>query len=196
LAAIIAKLANNLDLPITVKLRTGFDHCDLKEIASIARSCEKSGAAALFIHGRTKGQGYSGEPDYRAVKEIKSAVDIPVYGSGSIFSKELADRMFKETGCDGVLVARGALGNPWIFKQLQGPFEVSLIERIRVLKKHLSYIDQYCEAKPRSKIGIMRKVALWYLKGFPNSARIRAKIGRAADQEHLLKIIDQEVGLP
>ena len=115
---IIKKLSSNLNLPITVKLRIGYDRTDNKNIADIAASCEHNGASAIFVHGRTRTQGYSGPVDYSAIRSVKNAVSVPVFGSGNIFTPEQAKEMMEGTGCDGIIVARGSFGNPWIFKNI------------------------------------------------------------------------------
>jgi len=163
----------------------------------MAKHCETLGVAAIFVHGRLAIQGYSGDVDYEAIKKIKEALSVPVFGSGNIFSPELAKRMFDETACDGILVARGALGNPWIFKQIEeylnsglAGIDVPLEEKKRILKKHLSYIDRYKAIRAQGKIGLMRKAAIWYLKSIPKAARVREKITAAKNYEDLLGLID------
>ncbi|MDD4178669.1 MAG: tRNA dihydrouridine synthase DusB [Candidatus Margulisbacteria bacterium] len=189
---IVKTLASKLDLPITVKLRIGYNHVDLKEVTTIAKNCEKNGAAALFVHGRTRSQLYAGEINYEAIKAIKHAVKVPVFGSGNIFSPEMAKKMFDLTDCDGITVARGAFGNPWIFKQIEKgeAFPVSLAEKLKVLKKHLSYIEKYKVTRSGYKVGFMRKIAIWYLKGFPEAAKIRAEVTRLETYEKIIALID------
>jgi len=196
LYAIINKLATNLDLPVTVKLRVGYDKIDLKEIVSIAKNCEKSGAQALFVHGRTRNQFYSGEVDYQSIKAIKHAVKIPVFGSGNVFSPMMAKKMFDETDCDGILVARGSFGNPWIFKDIEDfiktgkkPKEITFEERVKILKRHLSYAEKY-RIKTYGKSGFMRKIVIWYMKGFRHAAKIRGDVAYAHSYEDLLRLVD------
>ena len=198
LAHIIQTLAASLAVPITVKLRVGFNTSDLPALLDLAKLCEASGAAALFVHGRTRVQAYTGDIDYGAIRAIKHAVTIPVFGSGNIFTPQLAQHMFAETDCDGILVARGAFGNPWIFRTIeqylqQGimPSEEDLVVKKTALKKHLAYIAQYKDCTRSGKIGFMRKVTIWYLKGFPLAARIRGQVGAIPDYETLLQFIEQ-----
>lgn len=194
---IIEALATNLSLPITVKLRIGYNKVMVEEIVSVARGCEKSGAAALFVHGRTWKQGYSGRVNYEAIRAIKENVNVPVLGSGDILTPELAKEMFDQTSCDGVLVARGAIGNPWIFKRIEkflkdgklGP-EVSLDEKKTMLKKHLSYMDKFKESRPTNKMGLMRKVALMYLSSFPNASEVRKRVTPCKSYQELLGVIE------
>ncbi len=194
---IIGKLTSSLLVPVTVKIRLGHHNETLQDIIGLAKRCEDTGASALFVHGRTRLQQYSGEIDYGAIQAIKESVRIPVFGSGNILSPDGAKKMFDLTGCDGILVARGALGNPWIFKGIEsrlaggeGVLGPSLADRKDVLKRHLSYIDRHNDCSPTVKVGIMRKVSLWYLKSFMNARRIREKICVVNSYEKMLKFID------
>ena len=193
----LKKLSSSLKIPITVKIRTGYHKKDIEIIADIARRCEASGAAAVFVHGRTRAQGYAGAIDYESIKSIKQSINVPVFGTGNVFTPELAKKMFDETGCDGILVARGAFGNPWIFSNIETYLQTgetspgpSLAVKKKVLKKHLGYIDKYRDSKPPFRIGFMRKVAIWYLKGFPYAAKVRDQISRVKSYAELLKLID------
>ena len=193
----ISSFASKLPVPITVKLRTGYLKPDIDNIVNIAKNCQKNGASAIFLHGRTQKQGYSGEIDYAAIKAVKHAVKIPVFGSGNIMSPQLAKKMIDETGCDAVIAARGALGNPWIFKNIEQylkdgtlPRRIDIETKIQTLKKHLSYIDRYKDLRPSSKIGYMRKVSFWYLKEFFNASKTRNMVNSAADHEELNKLME------
>ncbi|MCX5751860.1 MAG: tRNA dihydrouridine synthase DusB [Candidatus Saganbacteria bacterium] len=197
LFAIIKKLSKGINLPITVKLRIGYEICDQDEIIRLAKGCQKSGAKALFVHGRTMSQGYAGEIDYETIKRIKQSVKIPVFGSGNIFTPVDAKRMFDETGCDGIIVARGALGRPWIFKEIDHYFksgkilpEQSLDYKLKWLKKHLVYLREYRQGQLGSKLGFMRKVVLWYLSYFRNSAKIRRMVVRPKTIDALFAFVD------
>ncbi|MDP3804436.1 MAG: tRNA dihydrouridine synthase DusB [Candidatus Omnitrophota bacterium] len=198
LCKIIKKLATALPVPVTVKLRTGYDEPDVPGMAALAKSCQKSGAQALFVHGRTRLQGYAGEIDYSSIKAMKESVSIPVFGSGNIFSPALAMKMLDETGCDGILAARGALGNPWIFKQTEDYLNngitssvIGLEIKISVLKKHLAYMETFKESSPSGKLGHMRKIMLWYLRGFPSASSVREKVSLVNSHEEMLKLIDE-----
>ncbi len=199
LYSILQRLIPELPLPITIKIRTGFDKKDDDHIVKMAKHCEDLGISAIFVHGRLKTQGYAGGIDYGAIKKIKDAVRIPVFGSGNIFSGESAKLMLDETGCDGVMVARGGLGNPWIFNEIEeyietgkSPKEISLAEKKKTLKKHLDYIDKYKSISAYGKIGFMRKVAIWYLKSIPAASNLRARITRETKScQDILKIVTE-----
>jgi tRNA-dihydrouridine synthase B len=197
---IIKTLNDNLSLPITVKMRVGFNHVNIREIVKTAKGCEKSGAAVLFVHGRTMKQHYGGEIEYEAIKAIKNSVSIPVYGSGNILSPELAKKMLDETNCDGILVARGSFGNPWIFKDIERHLKgkepkppITRKERVKIFKRHLKYIDKFKDMPDRGKVGLMRRIALWYFRGFPNAIRTRRAIGECKSREEILKVIELSV---
>lgn len=194
---VIEKLSAALPIPITVKLRTGYSKKNKAGIIKIARACEKSGAKAIFVHGRTQSQLYAGEVDFSSIKAIKDNVKIPVIASGNIFSAEKAKEMLDKTGCDGILVARGAFGNPWIFRQIKAYLTEgvllpapSLNEKLARLTKHLKYIEKYKQTSIKVKVGIARKVAIWYLKGFEHAAMLRDKVGRAQSLQELSVLID------
>lgn len=198
LGKIIKRLASKLRIPVTVKLRTGFDKMDVRECVKIAEICQENGASMVFIHGRTMRQRYSGDIDYESIKAVKKALKIPVFGSGNIFNPSLAKKMLDETGCDGILVARGALGNPWIFKNIENYLKngktaksPSLSVKKKVLKNHLAYVEKYKEMPPAHKKGFMGKVTMWYFKGFPNAKRIREDIGRIRSYKELIELIDR-----
>ncbi|MEI8176614.1 MAG: tRNA-dihydrouridine synthase [Candidatus Omnitrophota bacterium] len=197
LGRILKKLSSALPIPVSVKLRTGFKKSDRKECARTAKICEAHGASVIYIHGRTQAQGYAGDVDYASIRAVKEAVAIPVFGSGNVFDHLLAKKMLDETGCDGILVARGAQGNPWIFKDIENflaegrsPRQRSLASKKKALKEHLALMDALSELAPEHKIGVMGQVAVWYLKGFPNAARIRGEVFKAKTYEALIALID------
>ncbi|MBU0477010.1 tRNA dihydrouridine synthase DusB [bacterium] len=197
LGKIIKKLVSKLRIPITVKLRTGFDKRDIVECVKTAEECEENGASIVFIHGRTMLQGYSGDIDYESIKAVKESLKIPVFGSGNIFNPFMAKKMLDETGCNGILVARGALGNPWIFKNIENylkngetPENPSLPAKKKVIKAHLAYIEKYKDIGLANKIGLMGKVAMRYFKGHYNSKEIRSRISKATSYQELINLIE------
>ena len=195
---IIKRLASKLRIPVTVKLRIGFNKRDVRGFVKIAEACQANGASIVFIHGRTTAQLYSGDIDYESIKAAKDALKIPVFGSGNIFNPFMAKKMLDETGCDGILVARGAFGNPWIFENIERylktgrpPKAPSLSVKKKVIKTHLAYIEKYKDMPHANKMGFMGKVAMWYFKGHYNAKRIRRRICRVRSYKELVKLIDR-----
>jgi tRNA-dihydrouridine synthase B len=186
-------LVKNSNKPVTIKIRTGWDK-DSINAKEVALASQDAGASALFIHGRNREQGYSREVDYDAINDVKKALSIPVIGSGDVFSPGLAKKMLDETGCDGILVARGALGNPWIFKEIKEFLKTKKVikkpgisEIADVMIEHMnSYIDFYDALR-----GIRRfhKFFAWYTKGIPNVKPFREKAFRTKTKEEMLGII-------
>ncbi|MBU1026341.1 MAG: tRNA dihydrouridine synthase DusB [Candidatus Margulisbacteria bacterium] len=197
LEAIIKSLSSRLNLPVTVKIRIGYDQLDFKALVELAKVCQGSGAAALFVHGRTRKQMYAGEVNYEAIKLVKQTVNIPVFGSGDILSAQLAGKMLDLTVCDGVFVARGAIGYPWIFKEIEDYFKtgkippaVTFAQKKKVLKQHLLYMQKYKESRLTKIIGLMRRITLSYLKSLPEAKRLRQKITSTKTHAELLDVIE------
>jgi nifR3 family TIM-barrel protein len=196
---ILKRLVPVVGVPVTIKIRIGYDSKDLRHILAMVKHCEDLGVAAIAVHGRLARQGYAGEVDYDCIKKIKEAVKIPVIGSGNVFSPVLARKMLDDTGCDGILVARGALGNPWIFRQIDdylkngaAPGEISVPEKKRVLKRHFAYLKEHRDMSKKGMVGFMRKIAMWYLKGIPGAARFREKIMRAGSYDEIVRISSED----
>ena len=197
LCRILKKVSSSVNIPVTVKLRVGFDRRDEEHIVRIAKSCQDNGAKAIFVHGRLATQLYSGGIDYGAIKLMKDSVDIPVIGSGNVFSPEAAKKMIDETGCDGVLVARGALGSPWLPADIERylktgklPEAKDTAHKRKIVKKHIDYANTHMDIRQAMKVGFMRKILIWYTKGFPEAARIRANITSVKNYEELIPLID------
>lgn len=197
LCEMIKLLASSLSVPITVKMRLGHEKETLADITYLAKRCESSGASAIFIHGRTRLQHYAGTVDYPAIRAVKDSVKIPVIGSGDVLSGPLAKKMFDETSCDAILVARGSLGNPWIFDEIEnclkdgaspGPQDLPAIKA--VAGRHLSYMQRHMECRDPGKVGVMRKVMLWYIRSFPGARQMRGEISLVKSYEKMLKLID------
>ncbi len=175
--------------PITVKTRKGFND-DIITAVKVAKICEKYGVAMITIHGRTREQYYSGKADLDIIKAVKEAVSIPVIGNGDIVDIESAKKMFEYTNCDGIMIARGAQGNPWIFKSiLDGKNYIpSNSERLDIILKHINYAVEN-EENVKQAVLKMRKHIAWYLKGIKNSSYIKDKINREEDIEKVKEIL-------
>jgi nifR3 family TIM-barrel protein len=182
-----------IEKPVTVKIRKGFDeeHVNAVEIARIA---EEAGAAAIAVHGRTREQYYSGSADWEIIRQVKEAVQIPVIGNGDVTSGERAAALREQTGCDGVMIARGAQGNPWIFSDLLEYEETGAfpprpdVDEIRsTMLRHARLQIEY----KGSYIGIreMRKHVAWYTKGVHGAARLREQINKVESYEELENLL-------
>lgn len=196
LCEMIRAMKRNFSLPITVKLRCGLNANDDIDMCSLVRELEDAGAAALFVHGRTRMQMYSGDIDYPLLGAIKDSLTIPMIASGNILSPPDAITMFEKTNCDGVLVARGSFGYPWIFQDIEslrthGTYrEKNLHEKIAILRKHLSLINTYQECSEHGKIGIMRRISQWSIKGVSGARQTRHLLNTAKSFEEIQAIID------
>ena len=186
---IIEKTVRAIKKPVTVKIRKGFDddHVNAVEMAHIA---EESGAAAVAVHGRTREQFYSGKADWDIIRQVKERVSIPVIGNGDLLTAEDVIAMEKQTGCDGFMIARGAEGNPWIFRQILHYFETGeqlpkpdFSEMTEMLLRHakmqLEFKGEY------TGIREIRKHAAWYTAGYKNSSRLRGRINEVENYEQL-----------
>lgn len=188
-------IVQNTEKPVTVKIRLGWDEKSInaKEVAQCA---EEAGIKALFVHGRSRTQGYSGNVNYKIIKSVKDSLKIPVIASGDIFSAQLAKKMLDETGCDGLAVARGALGNPWIFKEIEEYLENGRLipdsspeEVMKTMMIHMDLcIDFYGEI---AGVVIFRKFFSWYTKGFHKVRLSRVKATSAKTKAELLEIMGE-----
>ena len=191
-AEIIKKLKAVSSKPVTAKFRRGFDDDNLNAV-EFALALEDAGADAIAIHGRTRKQMYEGKADWNIIKEIKEKVNIPVIGNGDVFTPEDALNMKKLTNCDAIMVARGSMGNPWIFKQIQRVLEgkelkeITPEEKIDMCIRHYELAiknDGYHKA-----IREMRKHASWYIKGLPKCTELRNKMNILEDSDAVMKLL-------
>ena len=194
---ILTALVKKVKKPVTVKFRKGFDddHINAVEIARIAESC---GVSAVAVHGRTRAQFYSGKADWDIIRQVKEAVKIPVIGNGDIFTPEDAKRMLYETGCDGLMIARGAKGNPWIFSrtlhyletgELLGPPDKEELKEtiLRHAQLQIQFKGEYlglCE---------MRKHLSWYTVGLPHSSSLRNDVNQTETWEDFYNLIQSRI---
>lgn len=183
-----------VSVPVSVKFRAGWD-TDSQNAVSFAKVMECSGVSAIAIHGRTKEQFYSGTANLEIIKRVKEAVSIPVIGNGDITSGASAKNMLDKTGCDSIMVGRGALGNPFIFqsikKMLAGETysEPTLLEKQRAMQRHIELMR---ETKPE-RVGVpeMRKHFAWYVKGLPHSAKLKVQAFSAKTYEELFDLVNE-----
>lgn len=188
-------LATHARVPVTVKIRSGWDH-DTVNAPEIARVVADAGADAICVHGRTRSQGYGGKADLSIIRAVKEAVSIPVIASGDVFSAEAARRVWDETGCDALAVARGALGNPWIFREIAAayrqedqPPRPTMEELKAVMREHLDLSAQYLG----EGLGVInfRKFFAWYTRGLKNARSVRPKAVRSSTLEEMHTLIEE-----
>ncbi len=189
---IVQKIKTATSVPLSIKIRAGWE--DPNECFEFARVLETAGADMITIHGRTKAQGYTGKSDWDLIGRLKQTLSIPLLANGDIHSPPLAIEALETTKADGVLIARGALGNPWIFKQIEDllaqrqPQAITLEERIRVVKQHLAFhIEQY---GPRGVV-TFRKHLSWYFRGINGAKRFKLRLHTTSSVDEVQSILDE-----
>jgi tRNA-dihydrouridine synthase B len=195
LGQLLKAIVDHTDTPVTVKIRAGWNErsVNAREVALYAQD---AGIKGLFIHGRTRDQGYSGSVDYQVIREVKEALDIPVIGSGDVFSPLHVKKMFDETGCDGVAIARGSFGNPWIFRETVDFLATGIVpprpdthEVADVMAAHLRAMVDYHGPLPAPVV--FRKFFAWYTKGFRDVKPLKDRAFRAKTEEEMLALITE-----
>lgn len=191
---IVKQVVNAVPIPVTVKIRSGWDFNHINAI-EIAKICEKNGASAICIHPRTRSQRYEGKADWSVIKEVKKNVSIPVIGNGDIKTVYDAKKMLEDTKCDAIMIGRGVLGNPWLIRDTINylnygiiPKEITKEEKIDMCIKHLNYLLEVKDEK--TAVLEMRSHIAWYLKGISGSNEIKRKIFMSTKKEDILNILN------
>ena len=186
---IVSAVVKNSSKPVTAKIRAGWDSESINAV-EVAHAISAAGASAVAVHGRTREQYYSGKADWDIIKQVKAAVNIPVIGNGDVFTPQDAKNLFEHTGCDAIMVGRGAQGNPWIFKRILHYLETGELlpeptaeEKVEKALRHSQMLIDY----KGEYIGVreMRKHMAWYMKGLPGAAELRGKLNHAETMEQL-----------
>lgn len=191
---IVSAAVRNTSKPVTVKIRAGWDTDSINAV-EVAHAVSAAGASAIAVHGRTREQYYSGKADWSVIAAVKRAVDIPVIGNGDVTDESSAIRMMEETGCDFVMIGRGALGNPWIFTELNAAWQGKPLpppptkeDKKMMMLRHFNDVlelkGEYVAVRE------MRKHVGWYLKGLPGSAAFRGRINQINSAEELRLAIE------
>lgn len=191
---IVTSVVNAVPIPVTVKIRSGWDDKHINAV-EIAKVCEEAGASAIAVHARTRAQGYSGHVNLDIIKEVKKNVHVPVIGNGDIKSYRDAVNMLEYTGCDAIMIGRGVLGNPWLIKEVVDyledgtlPRNVTVEEKFQMLKRHFNLL---METK-NEKLALLeiRSHAAWYLKGIPGAGPLKQKLCKVTSAQEFIEVLD------
>ncbi len=192
---IVSEVVKSSKVPVTVKIRKGWDANNIVAVEA-AKRIERAGASAITIHGRTRDEFYSGTADWDIIKQVKQSVNIPVIGNGDIKTKEDAIQMFKQTGVDGIMIGRAALGNPWIFREiisgLNGDVEIKTVSNEEKLKIILKHIDLEVQEKGEvTAVKEMRKHISWYIKNCKEASKFRDVVNKIDNRQGLEKSLKE-----
>ena len=192
-AKIVRAVVSASKKPVTVKIRKGWDDSQVNAV-DIARIAQENGASAVAVHGRTREQFYSGNADWNIIKQVKQAVSIPVIGNGDVVGPREAERLLEETGCDAIMIGRGAQGNPWIFNQIIKYLETGEIistptpkEKIETIIRHMNMLIAH--KGERTGILEMRSHIAWYIKGLRDAGYTKQKIFTLTDKEEIISLL-------
>lgn len=192
---LVRRVVEAVDLPVTVKIRKGWDDAHVTA-PQVARELEKAGVAAIAIHGRTREDFYAGRADWDIIREVKQAVDIPVIGNGDVASPEDAVRMLEHTGVDAVMIGRACLGDPWIFRRVTHFLDTGVMlpmpsprEKLEMAIRHLKMAVEF-KGEVRA-VREMRKPIAWYLKGVPGSNRVKQQVQRLTDAALVTEVLQE-----
>lgn len=195
--SIIEAVVRKSKVPVTVKFRKGWDNDNIVAV-EMAKIAEKAGASAITIHGRTRSEFYSGNADWDIIKSVKEAVSIPVIGNGDVKNAEDAKKLFEQTGVDGIMIGRGVLGKPWIFKQIccelnNQNFDITNAEKLNLILEHLDL--EICDKTERVAIMEMRKHISWYIKNTKDASKVRDSINQITEKQELINTLTEYFNL-
>lgn len=191
---IVSSVVKSVNIPVTVKIRIGWDEGSINAV-EVAKVCEKAGASAIAVHGRTRSQGYSGNVNLDVIKDVVNAVNIPVIGNGDIRSGEDAKRMLDYTGCTAVMIGRAVMGNPWLIREIVTYLETGIIldkpsieDKVNMCFKHLDYLLMF--KNERVSVLEMRSHISWYLKGIVGCQEVKEKCFKANRKDEIINILN------